>query len=454
MPVSRLSHSEMTETGEYMYLSNAQATEEVRLVVENILRYHPDPFHVTSREAFFSVIDELLDRKGEISIGHHFFALARVASLIFDTHTQIHVSEDTPGFYTSFPLRFRIFPDGLYVIAGSEAYRDGIGKRVVSISGLDPDDVLNKLAHYASSDHMPRKRVFAEVFLYMPETYDAFDLKASNGQIELELEDLKSKRSTLKLATTWEKGYADFSWDRLNPFIPGELSTVHDVMGTEVPLYQKNLNDNYWYGFLDDERKYMYLQINKQFDKEDVHSAEFHLEWTRALWESNANVVIVDLRNDPGGMTNVGSGIPKFLENVFYTRSTLNGVAVLVGLDTVSAGTMLAAELEAAVAPIMIGQPTGSSPNMYLDAEKMVLPYSKMQLEVSKSAYISMYEADPRAYIAPDIPMAISFEDYVNGRDPLIETAKTIDKAVMEKSYRGASYNTPWKRASQEKARR
>jgi hypothetical protein len=435
-----------------MYLSNVQARGEIRVVVENILRHHPNPFHVTSKEKFYSVIDELLERTGEISIARHFFGLARIASLIFDTHTQIHVTNETPGFESSFPLRFRLFPDGLHITAGSEDYRRAIGKKVVAICGQQPDDVVDRVAQHASSDHLLRKRVFAEIFLYMPETYDAFNLKTPEGKIELVLQDLEGQRSTLDLSKTWQKGYADFSWNRLNPFIPKELLTVHDVFGTAVPFYQKNIDDNYWYQFLDDESKCLYIQINKQFDKEDKHSIEFHLEWTRALWDANAEVVIIDLRNDPGGMTNVGSGLPSFLENMYYTRSNLKGVAVLMGLDTVSAGTILIAELEDRVRPILIGEPTGSSANMHLNAYKMALPHSKLQLEVSQDVYISVHEADPRAYIAPDIPMALSFENYANGRDPLIEAAKTVDEAQMEKMYNGANHNAPWMRTSQEKA--
>lgn len=167
------------------------------------------------------------------------------------------------------------------------------------------------------------------------------------------------------------------------------------------------------------------------------------------MWESKAEVVIIDLRNDPGGMTNVGSGIPKFLENMYFTRSNLKGIAVLMGLDTVSAGTILIAELENAVQPVMIGEATGSSPNMYLNAHKVMLPYSKLQLEVSKDVYTSVHEADPRSYIAPDMPMALNFEAYANGRDPLLESAKSVDRDLMEKMYKRASHNAPWMRNSQ-----
>lgn len=433
-------------------LSYAEFSDEVKIAVEKILRHHPNPFHATSKEKFYSTVDEILAREGDTSIARHFFALSQIASLIFDTHTQVHITKETPGFKSSFPLRFRIFSDGLYIIAGGEAHREAIGKKVVSISGQNPDNVLDKLSQYASSDHDLRKRVFAETLLYMPETYNVFNIKTAHGKIELVLEDSNGQRSTLELSETWEKGYADFSWDRLNPFIPNGLRTVHDVLGTPVPFFLQHLEDNYRYQFLDAENKCMYIQINKQFDKEDKHSIEFHLEWTKALWDTKAENIIIDLRNDPGGMTNVGSGIPLFLDNMFFTQTDIKGIAVLFGLDTVSAGTVLIAQLEDAVEPVMIGEPTGSSPNMYLNAHKVKLPYSKMQFEVSQNVFISMHAADPRLYIAPDIPMSLTFEDYANGRDPLLELARTIDRQQMSKFYEGTIYRTPWTRSSQAKA--
>jgi len=299
-------------------ISKKDANEETRIVVENILRHHPNPFHVTSKERFYEIVDEILAGNDGISIPRHFFNLSRIASLIFDTHTQVHVTKETPGFHNSFPLRFKIFPDGLYIIAGNENYHETIGKKIDSISGRNPDDILNQLSQYSSSDNLPRKRVFAETFLYMPETYDSSNIRTAYEKIELVLEDPGGQLSIIELAETWEKGYADFSWDRLNPFIPKGLTPVHDVLGTNPPLYLQRIDDNYWYQFLDDQHKCMYIQINKQFDKDDKHSIEFHLEWTKALWESKAENIVIDLRNDPGGMTNVGSGLPSFLENMFF----------------------------------------------------------------------------------------------------------------------------------------
>jgi hypothetical protein len=82
----------------------------------------------------------------------------------------------------------------------------------------------------------------------------------------------------------------------------------------------------------------------------------------------------------------------------------------------------------------------------------MDLPYSKFRFEVSTDKYIVTRELDTRRYMAPDIPMALGFDDYANGRDPLIEFAKTIDKKMRRDSYGTASVYQPWFRESQKRA--
>jgi hypothetical protein len=225
---------------ENQQLSAAQAREEVRLAVEQILRYHPDPFHDTAKKDFYGEVEALMERQGEVMVAEQYFGLARLFSMVSDTHTQLHVSEETPAFQATFPLRFRIFPDGLYIIAASDDYKAAIGKKIVSISGRNPDQVLDELARHSFSDNWPRKRVFAEMYLYLPETYDVFHLKTEEGVVELTLEDATGEKSALVLAETWDRGLDDFGWDTLNPFLPEDLLTVQDLNGMDLPYFRQS----------------------------------------------------------------------------------------------------------------------------------------------------------------------------------------------------------------------
>jgi len=442
------------ESSDAQPLSDEQMNKEIRIAVAAIERYHPNPFHKTEGRVFYEEVDKIINQKGKRSLGKHRFDLHRVTSMIFDTHTQIHPTLETPGLKQSFPLRFRAFSDGLYIVAASEHYRESIGKRVVSISGHNPAAIIDQLASYAAADSHIRGKVFAELFLYLPETYEVFNLKTSDGIIQLTLGGEEGQLTTVILDEKWDKGSVDFNVNAQNPFLPDELITVHEVFGTTKPFYLENLNKDYWWTFLDKENKYQYLQVNKQFsDNEGYPTPEFHLEWMKAFWDSKLEVLIIDLRNNPGGTMPLMDAMHGFLANAIYAHPTLKGLAVLVGTDTVSAGTVLAARLEYFTFPIFIGAPTGSSPNMYLNTEKLILPYSKIRLEVSRTKYISANEDDTRDYISPDIPMSTSFDQYANGLDPLIEVAKTVNGEMISSAYGDVTFRTTWMRESQKLGR-
>lgn len=360
---------------------------------------------------------------------------------------------DTPGFERTYPLRFKVFEDGLYIIAGNEHYRDIIGSRIVSIGGIPSDEALGRLADAAIGENAPRRLVFAESYLYVPESYAAVGLASKDGTVWLEIETSAGDRRRIELDHTWDRRWDEFGWETLNPFLPGELLTVHDVFGTQPPFYLQNIDDNYWFTFLDGER-YMYLQVNLPFPKEDGESPmDYHLRWIQALRESDVEVLIIDLRNNPGGSINLTEPISGLLAQQYFVHPTLRGVAVLISTDTVSAGSVLAAKLESAIRPVFIGTPTGSAPNLVLAPKEEILPHSRFQVSVSRQQYIATRESDTRRAVYPDLYWDNTFDDYANGRDKALELARTVDKDLRTKVYAGTSVYTPWLRPSQSDAR-
>lgn len=431
------------------YLSAEAAADEVHRVASMVLEHHPDPFAVTSQAAFEQRVDELLSRTGPVPVGQQYFDLSALLSLVADTHTQVHTMPDTPGFERTYPLRFRRFDDGLYVIAGDEYYRDLIGARVIGIGGVSAEQALERLASAGIGESDLRRFVFAESYLYIPESYAAMGLVGENGLVQLEIETVAGERRRVGLDHTWDKRWDEFGWDTLNPFLPKELLTVHDVLGTEAPFYLRHIDDNYWFTFLEDER-YMYLQVNLPFAKEDGESPmDYHLRWIHALRESEVEVLIIDLRNNPGGSINLTEPIPGLLAEQFFVHPTLRGVAVLISTDTVSAGSVLAAKLEGAIRPVFIGAATGSAPNLALEPAKEILPHSRFQVSVSREQYVATRESDARRAVYPDLPWNQTFDDYANGRDTALELARTVDKELRRKIYAGTSVYTPWLRPSQ-----
>ncbi len=82
---------------------------------------------------------------------------------------------------------------------------------------------------------------------------------------------------------------------------------------------------------------------------------------------------------------------------------------------------MLADDLEKHTKTLFVGEPTGASPNMYGDAEKIVLPNSGLEVWASALHWVYSEPRDNRPWIAPDIPAEHSSADYRARRDPALE---------------------------------
>ncbi len=76
--------------------------------------------------------------------------------------------------------------------------------------------------------------------------------------------------------------------------------------------------------------------------------------------------------------------------------------------------------LEATTDVILVGEPTGGSPNHFGDSIKLQLPHSDLTLAVS-SLYHNDAPGDNRTTIEPQLLSPLSSKDYFSGRDPALE---------------------------------
>jgi C-terminal processing protease CtpA/Prc len=97
---------------------------------------------------------------------------------------------------------------------------------------------------------------------------------------------------------------------------------------------------------------------------------------------------------------------------------------VIIGRGTFSAAQTLVTHMEATTDVILVGEPTGGSPNHYGDPIKLRLPHSDLTLAVS-SLYHNDAPGDNRTTIEPHLLAPLSSKDYFSGRDPALEAIRS-----------------------------
>ena len=95
---------------------------------------------------------------------------------------------------------------------------------------------------------------------------------------------------------------------------------------------------------------------------------------------------------------------------------------MLVGRTTFSAAANLLVELEERADPILVGEPSGGSPNLYGDTIAVTLPDSGWSAQIAAVHWAPAGE-DPRLALEPDVPVELTSGDFFAGRDPVLSAA-------------------------------
>ena len=435
-------------------LTEDQAREEAELAINYIKKSHPDQYWSNNKNIWDSYEKKLLERTGSISIGDQYFDLAYLFSLAMDTHTQIYPDKITPGFASVYPLRFRTFSDGLYIIAADKQYENLVGKKIVSFGGKPAVEFMNLLANYVSADHFERKKTLAEFLLIMPETYKYFGLSSENG-VKFELEDLQGNPSLVWIKHMENKSFSKVFYEDPNSFgilVPDEWKTVYDVFDVKTPLTRRSLRKKYWHTTILDEQgqQVEFIQINKnENEQEGEQQFDFILSVFQEIRKKDSLVdrIIIDLRYNLGGWIKNTAALPGLLYGSDFYKP--GKTIVLIGRETVSAGTILAADIEQHNYAFYIGEATGSKPNMFLEHKQVDLPYSKFYAESATDVYIVTNQNDTRSFIAPDYTINEKFSDFISGEDIALKKALEVTPDEVRHSQNGLYRDELWQRPSQ-----
>ena len=74
----------------------------------------------------------------------------------------------------------------------------------------------------------------------------------------------------------------------------------------------------------------------------------------------------------------------------------------------------------------MIGTPTMGKPNHYGEVRTFNLPNSGLRVSYSTKYFTLLEDSDPDS-LYPEITVETRFEDFLNGRDTILEMIKNID---------------------------
>lgn len=401
--------------------------EDLRYLARTLPRVHKNLFFSLPREEFASRLSDLEQRAGSLSDLELYLELSRLLVAVRDPHTTLSARLDFRGV----PVKFHWFADGLYPVLWNAESQAVAGGRLVGVGDRSIAEVIRMLSPLVPADNQ------AGLKERLPGLLNNYDLLVGagvippDGVIRYVVEDDAGGRRTVELAAGSLGHLSADSFTRA--FDP--------VTAAEVPLYQKR-NDWFWFEYLP-ERQIVYIQYNRCTDRDiqkrlnpkdpnlDQYPVfrEFTKEVLSAVRANPVRTIVLDLRNNGGGSSMMGTRFIKALAAEPKVKAGARIVGI-VGRRTFSSALINALDLRKFAGARLYGEATSGKPNHYGEVKVLTLPNSQWKVTYSTKCFRFLKEEDPDS-LYPDVTVELSYQDYVRGRDPVLEAVLRDQSAAV-----------------------
>ena len=208
-------------------------------------------------------------------------------------------------------------------------------------------------------------------------------------------------------------------------FVPAEEDWLDARNQESTPLYLSELDKRYAMKYLP-EHKSLYVRQSQVRDEEEESIAEFYARVFEFVDQNEVDRLIIDVRLNGGG-------------NNYKNKAVITGLIasekinqpghlfVITGRRTFSACQNLVNEMDNYTNAIFVGEPTSENINFYGDTREVKLPNSQIIVYLSFAWWQDKPQWENADWLAPDIPVEMTFEQYRTNQDPVLDAALNMD---------------------------
>jgi hypothetical protein len=396
---------------------------DLAYLVERLEAIHPNPFLDEGEAGFMARVRAIEDRADTLTeAGFMVAVMDLMGHRDRDGHSGAWAMAQTGERLHAWPIWLWDFPDGLRVVAAREPDLDLIGARLVQVGSVSMDEARDAVEPLVPRDNESNLRANLPMYLTVPEILDELGLREPGGAgLTFELVDGSTRELTSEPLAMPDF----FQW------VIGAYGTGYPTglpPDDDGPQHLRNRDLTFWSEPLT-EPPGLYVGYNEvrttNAERETISAFAFDLVQAAPLEPDQP--FVIDLRNNPGGDNTTFRPLRDAVERM--ARDRPGRVSIIAGRSTFSAAGNFITDL--LVGPQranmrLVGESPGGGLNIYGDVQVVTLPASKIVVLVSEDYHLRA-RGDDRLALPPDVPVELTWEDYVAGRDPVLEAALTFD---------------------------
>ena len=362
--------------------------------------------------------------------------LSRAIAISGNAHTRLYLLRNRSEL-RRLPLRVYWFAEGLYVVRATTAHRAALGCRVSAIGGHDPKKAHEAVSAlfagnqswrlYKSTYFLTSPEILAGLGLIDDMEQVVFSLACDRQEQRVEtVQPLPLKRSKSATEAWWSLSP---SWDQGQGW--------HAVLANDpasTPLYLRNPSKHYWLEYLKGEQT-LYLHYSRATNMDGESFADFAKRVMQLIDNNPVRRIVIDLRFNTGGDLGIAR---KVMRTLVESRpwNQPGRLFVITGRSTFSAGIFHVAALRQYGQVRLVGEPVGDLLDTWSEGGNIVLPNSRLTAHFTNGFHSLSKVPHPEFKpfredleldsLTPDIPIPMTWDDYIAGRDPALEAILAI----------------------------
>ncbi len=386
---------------------------DLKFLQQTVHKEYPFLFKKVTAEKFDSAVERLYREIPSLQPHEILSGYTRIVALFKYGHTDIGWRE-SPVKYHVAPINFYWFSDGVYAEGSITKYAPLIGAKLISVEGMPIKNVLEAIKQLVPVENDQYFKAYGLDYLLIPEA-----LHSQHVTKELKTTITYGFEKNGKLFDMAVTALDTFRLPRAYGFVSRRADCLSVRDSSKTPPYLKNLDKIYYYEYLPDT-KTVYVRHSQIQDEPKEAIPAFYKKVFEFIDKNDVDRLVLDVRLNGGG-------------NNYKNKPIVTGIIeckkinkpgklfVIIGRRTFSACQNLVNELSNYTNALFVGEPTAENINFYGDNRKVVLPKSKIPVFLSFAWWQDKPQWENGAWLAPQLAVDMSLEDYKSNKDPLLD---------------------------------
>lgn len=371
---------------------------DIAFLGELLPMLHVSPFTKIDAGQWRAGVADLKAQAGALNDDQLRLRLMALVALIGDAHSVIAF----PDHAGKLPVGLWFFGDDLRVLAVDRRCAELAGGRVVRIGSKGIADYLAALRPLVACETESWFRQQAPDLLVNGDMARCLGLADSTGTVEMTVIAESGREVTCRVSLP-DSGQA-------------VAFEVREPAPDARPLCRTTAA-NYWFKYLPAERT-LYLQYNRCREDAGRPITAFTREVTAALDSLAIDRFVLDVRYNSGGESGLLGGLMKEVAER-HAAGRVGRCFAITGRATFSSAALDVLDFRQATGALVAGEPMGNKPNRFGQLNSFTLPNSGLKVWYSTRKFVRV-PGDP-PILAPDLPAEATWDDYLAGRDPVLE---------------------------------